>query len=634
MKAEEYDRIVSELELKASSDPKGYNIHVAKLVVLGYAYIFGLIAFLLAVVGLLLWLLLIVKVWVLVKFSFLFFIAAWLVAKSLWVKYSDPEGIRLTRDQVPALFDLIAEVRSAANGPEIDQVVLSDEFNCAITQVPRLGIFGWYKNFLILGLPLMQSVSPSQFKSILAHEMGHLSDQHGKFGAWVYHVRAAWHQTYTSLAYESGIGIGLVKRFANWFVPLFDAHTSVLMREHEYAADKISAEIAGAESAANALIQTALKGAFLNEDYWENYRKQVVDLPSPPEGALSNLKMYLQRPIEAHRAEEFLKGRWAKHDSNDTHPAISERVRALVPDKDWSDLRIIATEAAQRFNVERTAAAELFGSAIEWMEKELDAKFQASVETDWSIRHAVATENRRRLIELEGFDEVRALTKDEVLQLVHASSFLEETDVAAERYRKAVEQFPEEADLHFGRGLLLLEQKDEAGVAELETSVELKPMLGPDAFGAVYAFYLRKGDENTAQKYYKKTIAISEEIQEAAVNLDTINKQDKFVEHKLTSNIVSELAVAINDEKRVTEAFVVAKLVPEILGGYQHILCVKVSAFTSDEQALELLQRLSHHENVAGFYLLTWPAVPGNLRSACTTLANSKVYDRKNFQGR
>ena len=42
-------------------------------------------------------------------------------------------------------------------------------------QLPRLGIFGWYRNYLIIGMPLMKSLTCEQFKAVLAHEFGHLA---------------------------------------------------------------------------------------------------------------------------------------------------------------------------------------------------------------------------------------------------------------------------------------------------------------------------------------------------------------------------------------------------------------------------------------------------------------------------
>ena len=117
----------------------------------------------------------------------------WTVTKSLWVKTDPPVGIRLTKDEYPKLFDLIEEVRSKIKGPTIHEVVLDSKMNAAVMQRPMFGFFGWNKNYLLLGLPLMQAVSEDQFRSILGHEMGHLADKHGGPYAWVYSINNVWH---------------------------------------------------------------------------------------------------------------------------------------------------------------------------------------------------------------------------------------------------------------------------------------------------------------------------------------------------------------------------------------------------------------------------------------------------------
>lgn len=46
--------------------------------------------------------------------------------------------------------------------------------------------WGMMKNYLIIGLPLMQSLSTEQLTSVLAHEFGHLSKNHARAANWIY----------------------------------------------------------------------------------------------------------------------------------------------------------------------------------------------------------------------------------------------------------------------------------------------------------------------------------------------------------------------------------------------------------------------------------------------------------------
>jgi TonB family protein len=634
MKAEEFENTVKKLEAKAATNPKGYLLDIAGLALLGYCYIFGVIVFLLFMVLFFVWLLLVLHAWILLKFSFLFLIAAWYVLKSLWVKFGEPEGVEIKPSDAPELFRLLAEINSVAKAPKIDKVVLNETFNCAVMQVPRLGLFGWYKNFLILGLPLMQSVSLPEFKGVLAHELGHLSDAHGKMGCWVYHVSASWRQTYLNLAYQSSIGIGLIKRFAIWFLPLFDAHSLVLRREHEYAADRISAQIAGPEIAAQALIQTAVKASFLEDKYWHNYWKQIEHSAEPPWNTFSSIKTTMQVPLDHDTAFELLQKNWAKHDPDDTHPALSERVRALLPHKDWSNPVEIAGEAAQFFSVERTAADEIFAKKLPALEAEIEARWHKQIGEAWLSRYRSATEKRQRLIFLEEAAHHRELQKEELHEIAQLSYYLDDGTLAIEKYRHLLMTLPDDPHLHFGLGVLLLGEKDEGGIKELEESVRLRPAYGSDAYAAIAGFLRARGKESEAEQYAKKSYSIAEEISEAEAALNCIKPNDIYEEHKLTQDKLDAICVAISRDSRINSAYIIAKKVPEIVGGHQHFLLLKLGFGNNDvEKAQQVLNELAILPELAGFYLLTWPAATKKLANACTTLPTGLVFDRKTWSG-
>jgi len=101
--------------------------------------------------------------------------------------------------EVPELFAMLRGLEDELGAPRFHEVLLVGDNNAAVVQLPRLGVFGWYKNYLLLGLPLMQGLGPEEFKSVLAHELGHLSGGHGRFGNWLYRMRRSWEYTFAYL---------------------------------------------------------------------------------------------------------------------------------------------------------------------------------------------------------------------------------------------------------------------------------------------------------------------------------------------------------------------------------------------------------------------------------------------------
>src|SRR5687768_3752290 len=252
MDQDKFNRLIDRCEEYAKRDPAGYRLRAGFLAGFGYAYLLG--------VSLLLLLLAYVLI-VYVRFNAITLKIAWiplvlvaLVLRSLLVTIPVPEVSELKPEQAPRVFDVVREVQEGLNGPRAHHILLSDEFNAGIVQVPRFGMFGWLRNYLIVGLPLLKGLSPEEFRSVLAHEFGHLSGKHGRFLSWIYRVRQSWTQILTRVHQERHYAAFIFEPFLNWYAPFFNAYSFVLARAQEYEADGFSVDLAGKEVTARTLV--------------------------------------------------------------------------------------------------------------------------------------------------------------------------------------------------------------------------------------------------------------------------------------------------------------------------------------------------------------------------------------------
>ena len=159
----------------------------------------------------------------------------------------------------------------------------------------------------------------------------------------------------------------------------------------------------------------------------------------------------------------------------------------------------------------------------------------------------------------------------------------------------------------------------------------MKPLFGRDAYAEIADYLRSRGKEDEAGKYQKRSIDFAEQLAEAASTLNTITAFDKYEDHKLTPAQVEALCAVLSADKRLKTVYVVAKNVPEIVGGHQHILVAQLSlAWTENnsEKAHEVLQALAKAEEVAGFYLLTWDAAPTTLTKSFKNLPTAKIYEK------
>ena len=196
-----------------------------------------------------------------VKIAIVMAVFLWMVLKALWVKLSPPQGAEITARDAPALFAMIEELRRALRSPRFHHVLVTDDFNAAVAQAPRLGLFGWSRNYLLIGLPLAKALTAEQFKAVLAHEFGHLSKGHGRMSNWIYCQRLRWSRLMAVLEAAESWGLFLFRPFLRWYAPYFNAYSYPLARANEFEADATSARLASRRAAAEALTAVNVVGA-------------------------------------------------------------------------------------------------------------------------------------------------------------------------------------------------------------------------------------------------------------------------------------------------------------------------------------------------------------------------------------
>jgi len=175
MNQEAYENFVARVEADAQRRPALYRLQLGGLAVLGYAYVMAILALLLLVLAAFGWMVIHGSGAVIaVKLGIFVVPLVWAVLTAMFVRMEPPQGRVITRDEAPALFDLVDDVRSKTGAPPADIVLITQDLNAAVVQHPRLGVFGWPRNYLVLGLPLMQALSVEEFRSVVAHEFGHL----------------------------------------------------------------------------------------------------------------------------------------------------------------------------------------------------------------------------------------------------------------------------------------------------------------------------------------------------------------------------------------------------------------------------------------------------------------------------
>ncbi|MBL8266982.1 M48 family metalloprotease [Steroidobacter sp.] len=542
MNQEQYEALVDRLEQESEQRPGWYRTKLGGMALLGYGYIAGILLLLCAALVLLV--MMVAKrsaTAIAVKLGLILVPLIWAVIRAMTVKLEPPQGRELQRAQAPELFACIDEVRAKAGAPVAHKVLITDEFNAAVVQHPRLGIFGWPRNYLILGLPLMQALDPQEFRSVLAHEFGHLSGAHGKFGAWIYRLRAGWARLTYALEQDDHWGKFLFVPFFKWYAPAFATLSFVQARRQEYEADRMAAVVSGERIAAAALIRVHLQSRFLNASYWRRILQEADNKAEPDAQPFAMLRTAFaeQRLDDGARStlEAALKRRTG---CDDTHPSLSDRLRSLQ------------MPAQLPAPIQTSAAESFLGPLSDQLSGEFDTQWRQSVAAWWQGRHQYATASRTRLAALSSVDG--ELSVEDAFNRAELTEELGDEAEARAQLETLAARAPDHAPTQFALGRLLLGSDDESGIELLRKAMRLDSGAEQTACALIVDYLQRHGRNEEARAHIDNLHDAGERDHAARKERGEVRINDKLLPHGLAADQLQALSKqlqAFSELKRV-----------------------------------------------------------------------------------
>ncbi|MDA7417927.1 M48 family metallopeptidase [Xenophilus arseniciresistens] len=607
-------------EQASAENSQAYRRGVAAFAALGYAWVLGCLLLALAGLG---W---VFGLWsdepvrwhavrVMVLLSSLGL--AWATLRSLWLQQEPPEGVALTPEQAPALFEALARIREKIQGPPIHQVYLDDAFNASIRQWPRFGLLGGAVNTLTIGLPLLMALERRRLLSVLAHEYGHLRGDHGRLNAWVYRTRLAWLRMDAHMQRQDGAMAQLSQAFLHWYFPRFAARTFALARQDEYEADRVSAKLLGPRVAASALSEIAIKAQWLDAQLMPAHWARAADRAQPlgPFAALQT-QLCSAPPEDVARAalRAALRG---TSDVSDTHPGLRDRLEA------W--------EVSPRLpRWPEKGSLHMLADAAHWV-RHFDAQWCRAQGADWRQHHAWLERVRERAALLAA--RADRLTADECVEWADLELRRNPQAVVRSRYERALELAPEHAGALRGllRGecgradrLALLDRLHATGAAQhYRAASEAVALLEDPAQG--------EHDAQALQRWRERLRAAREGEQRAWEELAEPPYFERTGSPTLDEFVLSELRIALARCRPVTRAWLLKRELRAMPWRAAHILFVQVHGL-DDEQRHGLCRALEQQLDVPGA-LLVLAAGQDVPRDEVEQHVRAPVWTRTRLQG-
>ncbi len=297
----------------------------------------------------------------------------------------------LQQSEAPALFAMIAELVKTVGTDLPKKVYLSSEVNAIVFYNSSFwSMFFPVRKNLMIGMGLVNTVTTTELKAILAHEFGHFSQSSMKLGSYVYQVnRIIFNMLYENetfdkvlnkwarfsgyFAFMVAISLKIIK-LIQWI--LKQLYTVVnksymgLSREMEFHADAIAANATGYEPLCNSLLRIQMANLAFDKalDFYHFQNKRSQNYFPAQLYVLQWMAEQEKIPVKDGLPQLFpdtrnlsTKAKLVYEDQWASHPSNEERIKRMV------ETGLSAVEHIE------APAMELFRDA-EQLQEELSAK--------------------------------------------------------------------------------------------------------------------------------------------------------------------------------------------------------------------------------------------------------------------
>jgi Zn-dependent protease with chaperone function len=568
MERAEFDALIERMERVAVERPLAYRRRVFGLAALGYAYLLFVVLVLLVLSALSIWSLVYLKGLGL-KLVLIVGALLYAVLRSLWVKQEPPAGDRVTADDAPQLFKMLEELRQRLRTPALHRVLVTPEFNASVSQVPRLGLFGWHRNFLVLGLPLMKGLTVEQFKSVLAHELGHLSRGHARAANWIYRMRVIWVRLESTFESRPRWGAGLIRKFFTWYIPFFSAVSFPFARANEYEADAASVQLTSARDTAQALTNVHVIGSYFAQKYWPVIHAAAKDSPQPAFAPYSGFVAPAISEVPTSELEQWLDTALNQITSRvDTHPSLGDRLKAIGAPAEFAPPSLGG------------GADELFGSALSRLEKTFDSRWREGILVAWQKQYEATQVKRSRLAALQAEEAQAPLNEQDSLEM---AALVEEVGAGGARalplLRAAVARFPESNAARFALARSLLSGGEEEGVSLMDGVIAADPASLLAGSALLRHYFSQRGDHAKGKIWHDRYVDEAIRLQQGQKTRRTLLLSDRYEPHGLDAQAAANLTLQLKAVKGVKHAYLVRKVDARFPDPPLYVLGVRCTGF-------------------------------------------------------
>ena len=290
---------------------------------------------------------------------------SWAIYK---LKFSIPTGLDITLEKFPHLFKLIDELREDFGNPKIDKIILRDKYEVRIIKTPRSGIPFLNTCTLIIGLPVLQTMSPLYFRALLARKIGQLSTLHTPITTRLYYLNDIWLQFNTSCKHSKNIFAKVLGYFFQLYSSLYQTMLTPLLQKEELEADSYGMDLINDRDMVECLVYEEAVMRFLENKFWPKIYHLAKRSKTPEFLPYSQMTKVVKAGITNDEISEVIQAALSLDINNPgPMPSLRGRLNHLGHSKPLAPKRLSKTAAEYYLGVSLGKIIETFDKR--WLKK-------------------------------------------------------------------------------------------------------------------------------------------------------------------------------------------------------------------------------------------------------------------------
>jgi Zn-dependent protease with chaperone function len=278
--------------------------------------------------------------------------------------------------ELDALQQMVDTLTKELNAPKIHRIVLNDELNAAAAQSSGLFSTFFVRRTLILGIPLLASLSAAEVRAVIAHELGHFSRNHNKTGQWLYRVRNRWSHLLPNMRKKTSMLSRILKPVSLVFIPYFLRETSDWSKYCEFEADRSVHRINLVAELGTGLARLGAVGIASDWQNASDFAQVLHDSDIAPNDFWHRVLVHASSNWSAYFEHSKVRTLQLGSHLLDTHPPYQERMLALG-----------ITETPKLTQIEKCAGEILFPSNWHILLSEANVRWQETQKIAWQLAH-------------------------------------------------------------------------------------------------------------------------------------------------------------------------------------------------------------------------------------------------------